>query len=97
MGKNNLKAKKRVEKFDKLLFEIEKDLEELKIWRKKFEKLEKNVNQLSNYLQTDWLNDYNDFSKEKGLHVLGEDYPYNALMDFRENQKKILKQIVKNL
>ena len=97
MGKNKQEARERVQEFDKLLYEIEQDLEQQKKWANELKNTQKKIKKLSKYIQNNWLEDYDELSNEEGFHVLGQDYPYNALMDFKENQKELLKIIVKDL
>jgi hypothetical protein len=84
------KINPRVIKHDEILYSFEKDIEALQSLAKKLKKTQKKFQQLVSYMETDWLEDYDNYHAEKGLHVLGQDYFYNAMLEYKELQKKIL-------
>ncbi|QCX52600.1 DUF4298 domain-containing protein [Elizabethkingia sp. JS20170427COW] len=97
--KNKKKStEKRVEKYDELLFDFESQLEELQDLRKKLKKIQKQADELTHYMYSeDWMKDFDKYEGKEDFHVLGEDYLYNALIDFENEKVKILKQICKHL
>jgi hypothetical protein len=94
MAKNSLK---KIKKLDALLYSFEKDLETIKAFQKQLKLTQKKAKKLSNYMTEEWMEDFDKFQNEKGLHILGEDYLYNSLTDFAQLQQKTLISIVKGI
>lgn len=86
-----------IKKLDQLLFEFDKNIQEIKAFELKLKSTQNMGNELSNYLQSeDWMLDYEDFG-HLNFHILGEDGLYNALEDFENLKKEILQFIANNL
>lgn len=94
---NHLTPRERVEKYDQLLYEIEDNLIEIQNLSQKLKETQKKVNELSEYYNSHWMEDFEAFENEPGLHVLGEDYAYNAFMEFHQEKKEILKLIAESI
>lgn len=89
---------KRAEIFDQLLFGLEKDVEDILPLVKKLKKAQKRADKIGEYLYSpQWLEDFEQFKDHPGLHILGEDYAYNALDDLRQIHIQLLKIISKSL
>jgi hypothetical protein len=94
MAKNSLK---KIKKLDELLYSFESDLETTKALHKQLKLNQKKAKKLSKYMTEEWMDDFDKFQNEQGLHILGEDYLYNALTDFIQLQQKILISVVKGM
>lgn len=93
-----LSAEERVQFYDQLLYEIEDELKTIQELIKQFKKTQKKVEKLSEYFfSEEWMNDYDKFQESKGLHVISQDYPYDAITEFRALQLDLLKRLVKDL
>lgn len=90
-------SKERVEKYNQLMLELEKNLKETAKFIHHLKENQKITRKLSDYLETDWLSDYDKYKQVEGNPVLGEDDVYNLLAEFRDQQVEILKIIVNDL
>ena len=90
-------SKESVDHYNQLMLELEKNLNETAEFIQHLKENQKIAKNLSDYLETDWLSDYDKYKQVEGNPVLGEDYVYNLLAEFREQQVKILKIIVNDL
>lgn len=88
--------KDKIEQMDQLLYKFEQEIESLQQLRKKLNSIHKKADILADYLQNDWMEDYEQFSQAKGWHVLVQDYLYNALSAFSDEKREILKWIAKH-
>lgn len=88
----------KVKKYDQTLFEIELELNEMDSFTERLKQTQKKIKELSAYyFDGEWMDDFHKYKDEKGLHVLGEDYVYNAIIDFREKEIELLKLLCNNL
>lgn len=93
-----LSPEERVQHYDELLFEVEKEIKDFESFIKQFKKTQKKVNELSKYVFSDqWMEDHDRFQVSDGLHITGQDYAYNAIVWFDNKQLQLLKMIAKDL
>lgn len=87
-----------LEKIEQLLVECEKDLKQLKAFRKEFRAMERRLKELEDYYTNQYLEDYEKHSETRtDLRILDQDSIWNVLSGEYSERVALLKQIVKNM
>lgn len=83
----------RVEKYNKILSEIEIEVKDMAVFAEKLQVSQSKLDQLKTYYQNEWLQDYETYHDIMGFGILSEDAVYNTIEDYHQKEKEILKII----
>ncbi|MGK4790788.1 DUF4298 domain-containing protein [Elizabethkingia anophelis] len=73
------------------------DVSFIKDVRIRMKEIDKNIKILSDYYQSEWINDHDSIKPEKHYSILGEDLLYDIFQSEYEERIKLLKYIVKRI
>lgn len=100
MSRNKEEVIARLERADRKVKKAEQAFDELKRLQKKLKSIYKNLEDLEDYYQNEWMEDVNFYIKnkiEKNYHSASQDAIWNVTQDHFEMKIKMLKTISKSL
>lgn len=83
------------DEMEERLIKAEKDLKEIKRFNKRLKEINKNLQKLSNYYHTDWLEDMEAYEKQensgKSYKMMAQDPIWNVTQEHYEQKVRLIK------
>lgn len=85
-----------IKKMDALMTTLEKNIEEIRLMKKRLKEIANTETLLEEYYETKWLDDHERYPDEQ-YGILSEDGLFNVFHDVLEARKELLKYLVLKL
>lgn len=92
-----MNQKERVEYFQSLYREVSEENEMLSKFIERLDSIQEHHDELMNYYQGEWIDDYNNYQVDEPFEILNQDSIFEALIDQNQLLLKLNKVIANQL